>query len=87
MARDQGRGRPVAAEVAAGEAQVKPLDEELAYEYLQCRAEGTVGDRMQYWHWLRRTQPVGVYKKVAARVKEQDQDVLRVQQRLLKEGW
>jgi hypothetical protein len=66
---------------------VRPLDEELAYEYLQCRANGTVGDRCAYWHWLHRTQPEGVYRKVAKRVKESDPDVLRVQERLLREGY
>ena len=66
---------------------MKPIDEELAYEYIQCRADGAVSDRMMFWHWLHRTQPEGVYRKVAQRVKESDPDVLRVQERLLREGW
>lgn len=66
---------------------MKSLDEELAWEYIQCRQNmSSKADLVSYWHWLYRTHK-GQYAKVAARVKEKDEDVLRVQQRLLKEGW
>ena len=46
----------------------KSVDEELAYEYLVCRAQGTIADRIGYWYWLYRNHPQSVYRKVAARV-------------------
>ena len=65
------------------------LEDELAYEYINCRAADVVADnkvgRIEYWRWLHKTHP-SLYAKMVYRIKEEDEDVERVRQRLLKEG-
>ena len=58
----------------------------LALEYALCRAHGSKADRVSYWHWLYKNHKA-IYSRVVAKVKEQDEDVDRVRQRLLKEGY
>ena len=62
------------------------LEEELALEYAHCRAQGSTSDRISYWYWAHKTHPA-IYSRLVAKVKETDEDVNRVRQRLLKEGY
>jgi hypothetical protein len=65
------------------EGEVK-LDEELAYEYINCRQHmSSTADLIGYWMWLKETHPE-YYTRVAARVKEAHPDVVRVQQQLMR---
>ena len=65
---------------------VMKLEDELALEYMHCRATGGVGDRIGYWHWAHKTHPA-LYSRLVAKIKETDEDVERVRMGLLKEGW
>lgn len=58
----------------------------LALEYAHCRASGSKADRVSYWHWLYKNHKP-IYSRLVAKVKEADEDVDRVRQRLLKEGY
>ena len=62
------------------------IEDELALEYMHCRASGSKADRVSYWHWAYRTHPA-LYSRLVAKIKEADEDVDRVRQRLLKEGY